>query len=235
MLDSRWLVTFSGKWRAAVACPEAWRLPRIRDAAIVRFGREGFGVGLRAIAGDAGVSAALVMRHFGSKDGLRTACDEHVTAVIRQLKAEGMQTPGRGSPTDVIARVATMEEYQPLIDYLLRALQEGSAATDALFDQMVADAEVYLEEGVASGMLTPTDDPRMRALVLTLMSFGPLLLGRHLGRHVGTDGYTAQAYRQMMVPLLELFTHGLFADPAFLAAMRAAAAPPSTPPTPQDE
>ena len=51
---------------------------RIRDAAIEQFGQHGFGVGLRAIAKAAGVSAALVIHHFGSKDGLRKACDDYV-------------------------------------------------------------------------------------------------------------------------------------------------------------
>jgi AcrR family transcriptional regulator len=46
---------------------------RIRDAAIEQFGQHGFGVGLRTIAEAAGVSAALVIHHFGSKDGLRKA------------------------------------------------------------------------------------------------------------------------------------------------------------------
>ncbi len=51
---------------------------RIRDAAIEQFGDQGFGVGLRSIAEAAGVSAALVIHHFGSKDGLRQACDDFV-------------------------------------------------------------------------------------------------------------------------------------------------------------
>jgi AcrR family transcriptional regulator len=58
-------------------------MPRLRDAAIARFGRDGFAVGLRAIAAHAGVTAALIVHHFGSKEGLRRACDEHVLAVVR--------------------------------------------------------------------------------------------------------------------------------------------------------
>ena len=57
---------------------------RIRDAAVARFGRDGFGVGVRAIAADAGVSAALVIHHFGSKDGLRAECDAFVLDAVRQ-------------------------------------------------------------------------------------------------------------------------------------------------------
>ena len=47
---------------------------RIRDSAIVYIGRHGWRAAtLRAIATDAGVSPALVIHHFGSKDGLREA------------------------------------------------------------------------------------------------------------------------------------------------------------------
>ena len=41
---------------------------RIRDAAIDQWGQHGFNVGLRSIAEAAGVSAALVIHHFGSKE-----------------------------------------------------------------------------------------------------------------------------------------------------------------------
>ena len=59
---------------------------RIRDAAIEQFGEHGFGVGLRAIAKAAGVSPGLVIHHFGSKDGLRKACDDYVAEKIRTTK-----------------------------------------------------------------------------------------------------------------------------------------------------
>ncbi|MFD0204347.1 MULTISPECIES: TetR/AcrR family transcriptional regulator [Saccharothrix] len=56
---------------------------RIRDAALARFGADGVaGASMRAIAADAGVSPALVVHHFGSKEGLRQACDEYVLAAM---------------------------------------------------------------------------------------------------------------------------------------------------------
>ena len=74
---------------------------RIRDAAIEQFGEHGFGIGVRAIAKAAGVSAALVIHHFGSKDGLRKACDDYIAETIRTGKSEAMQSPAirpAGSP-----------------------------------------------------------------------------------------------------------------------------------------
>src|ERR1700758_4479430 len=65
---------------------------RIRGAAIEQFGHRGFNVGLRAIADAAGVSAALVIHHFGSKQGLRKACDDHVAEEIRSAKSEPLRS-----------------------------------------------------------------------------------------------------------------------------------------------
>ena len=51
---------------------------RILDAALDLFGAQGFsGTSIKAVAQQAGVSPALVIHHFGSKDALRAACDDH--------------------------------------------------------------------------------------------------------------------------------------------------------------
>ena len=74
-------------------------IARIRDAAIDQWGQHGFNVGLRSIAEAAGVSAALVIHHFGSKDGLRKACDDYIAEEIRSSKSESMQTT---DPADLV-------------------------------------------------------------------------------------------------------------------------------------
>src|SRR6202451_1714214 len=88
---------------------------RIRDAAIEQWGQHGFNVGLRAIAEAAGVSAALVIHHFGSKDGLRKACDDYVAEEIRSSKSEAMNS---SDPATWFAAMAEIEEYAPLMAYL---------------------------------------------------------------------------------------------------------------------
>ena len=62
-------------------------MARIRDAAIDQFGSRGFDTGVRAIAEAAGVSPALIIHHFGSKEGLRKACDDYIAAEIRSEKS----------------------------------------------------------------------------------------------------------------------------------------------------
>lgn len=52
---------------------------RIRDSAVELFGRDGYPrTSIRTIARHAGVSAALVIHHFGSKETLRQECDQHI-------------------------------------------------------------------------------------------------------------------------------------------------------------
>jgi AcrR family transcriptional regulator len=158
---------------------------RIRDAAIERFGRDGTAAtSLRAIAADAGVSPPLVVHHFGSKEGLRAACDRHVAATIREGKQAAMAA---GPQVDALAALRQAERTRPLLRYLARVLVDPSPEVAALVDELVADAVAYLEQGVRTGMLRPTDDPRGRATVLTMWSLGALVLHEHVARLLGAD------------------------------------------------
>src|SRR5260370_36093380 len=95
---------------------------RIRDAAIDQFAQHGFAVGLRTIAEAAGVSAALVIHHFGSKEGLLRACDEYIAEEIRSEKSEAIKTSDAAS---WLARVAEIESFAPMMAYLVRSMQSG--------------------------------------------------------------------------------------------------------------
>src|SRR6476646_12074587 len=125
----------------------------IRDAAIDQVGQHGFSVGLRAIAQAAGVSAALVIHHFGSKEGLLKACDDYIAEEIRTGKSASLQTK---DPADWFAQMAEIESYAPLMAYLVRSMQSGSELAKMLWRKMIDDAELYLEEGVRNGLLKPS-------------------------------------------------------------------------------
>src|ERR1700727_1443846 len=121
---------------------------RIRDAAIEQFAQHGFGVGLRAIAEAAGVSAALVIHHFGSKEGLRKACDDYVAEEIRSSKSEAMQS---NDPASWLGQMAEIEEYAPLMAYLVRSMQTGGELAMTMWQKMIENAEAYFAEGVRAG------------------------------------------------------------------------------------
>lgn len=183
---------------------------RIRDAAIEQFGQRGFGVGLRAIAEAAGVSAGLVIHHFGSKDGLRKACDDHIAAEIYTGKSEAMRST---DPATWFAQMAEIETYAPLMAYLVRSMQDGGELARTLWRQMIDDAEEYLDEGVRSGTLKPSRDPKARAKYLSITGGGGFLLYLQLHDNPTDLRAVLRDYaHDMVLPSLEVYTEGLMAD-----------------------
>jgi TetR/AcrR family transcriptional regulator, regulator of cefoperazone and chloramphenicol sensitivity len=190
---------------------------RIRDAAVRRFAVEGFGVSVRALAAAAGVSPALVIHHFGSKDALRAECDRYVLAALREAEADSVLG---GPPADVLAQLATVEQYAPVAGYVVAALLAGGELATTFLDSVVADTERYLAQAVAAGTVRPSRDPAARARWLVSVGIGALLV--HLRRHPVVEGDLGAALRAYAdaatLPALELYTEGLLADRGVLDA-----------------
>jgi TetR/AcrR family transcriptional regulator, regulator of cefoperazone and chloramphenicol sensitivity len=192
---------------------------RIRDAAIALFGRDGFReTTIRGIASEVGVSAALVLHHFGSKDGLRAACNDHILAEVRK-PGESIGS-GDGPEASSIIRdwLSRTDEHRPWLLYISRLLADGSEVGDQLFDQLVAYTERVFADGIADGSVRESSDPHMRAVTLTAYSMSALLLGRQFGRTVGATELTNEAAARMAIPTLELFTHGVYTTDNLLRA-----------------
>jgi AcrR family transcriptional regulator len=193
---------------------------RIRDAAIEQFGAHGFGVGLRTIAEAAGVSAALVIHHFGSKDGLRKACEDYIADQIYGTKSETIQS---NDPATWFAQLAEIEEYAPLMAFLVRSMQTGGELGNTLWRRMIDNTYQYLEEGVRAGTVKPSRNPQARARYLGITGGGGFLL--YLQMHETPTDLRAvlrDYANEMVLPALEIYTEGLMTDAtmydAFLAA-----------------
>jgi TetR/AcrR family transcriptional regulator, regulator of cefoperazone and chloramphenicol sensitivity len=192
---------------------------RIRDAAIEQFGQHGFSTGLRAIAEAAGVSAALVIHHFGSKEGLVKACDDYIAEEIRSEKSAALQSQ---DPATWFAQMAEIESYAPLLAYLVRSLQSGSELAKTLWRRMIANAEEYLDEGVRAGTVKPSRNPSARAKFLAITGGGGFLLYLQLHDNPADLRAVLRSYSaDMLLPTLEVYTEGLMVDntmyEAFLA------------------
>ena len=183
---------------------------RIRDAAIDQVGQHGFNVGLRAIATAAGVSAALVIHHFGSKEGLVRACDEYIAEQVREAKTESLRST---DPASWLSAMAEIDTYAPMMAYLVRSMQSGSELAKSFWQRMIENAEQYLEEGVRAGTLKPSRDPKARAKFLGMNGGGGFLL--YLQMHDNPTDLRAvlRDYGEdMVLPALELYSNGLMAD-----------------------
>ena len=191
---------------------------RIRDAAVELFGRDGFErTTVRAIATEAGVSPALVVHHFGSKEQLREACEQHLLALVREGKSKVLSGQ---APPSLESYLATVEDSGSLLRYLGRTLQEGGPAASRIFGGLVDDTVGYLAASEAAGVVRPTQDARARATALVSWGLSHLLLGRLIGQTFGDEYDEAAALARVAGPALEIYTDGLFTDSRFLDAFR---------------
>ncbi|MEV0622072.1 TetR family transcriptional regulator [Nonomuraea sp. NPDC050404] len=193
---------------------------KIRNAAVAHFARDGFQkTNLRAIAATAGVSAALIIRHFGSKDELRSVCDDHV---LRMLVRRARTAAGPGGVRDLSREyLSNAEEYGLHVQYMTRAIEEDSPAATTFVDTLVEESEQFFTDGIADGSLRPSSDIRALAVLNVLIGLATLTMAPPLTRALGFERMGPEALRRLGPPMLELYTHGMYADDTMLKAARA--------------
>lgn len=176
---------------------------RIRDSALDLFAARGIeGATIRDIARGAGVSGGLVRHHFGSKEGLRAACDVFALDNLLRLKEQAV-LPGE------IVEGAFLSSAQPallrLFRYLARSMMDGSPSAAVMFDKMVDVGESWLTEH--KGAQFP--DPRPCAAVLVAMEIGVLLMQDQLSRTLGGDIFGHQGHVRLARARIDLYSDPL--------------------------
>jgi hypothetical protein len=135
----------------------------------------------------------------------------------------------------MITQLATADDdYAPLVGYLMQALFAGGELATAFLDRLIDDAEDYLRAAVDAGRIRPSRDPAARTRFLAHAGVGALLVHLRLRPPTGGDyRATLRAYLDRnALPMLELYTEGLFTDSGMLDAYLAAGPPPPGPDTP---
>lgn len=188
--------------RVMVAAPHSSDLTgraRIRNAALRQFAERGFAATtMRDVAAAVGVSPALVQHHFGTKDGLREACDAHALAAYIDIATRSVME-GELPDRDQIAQEASW-----LVRYLALALVEDSPSATVIFDALVAVTEDYLRTRDGG-----TTDLHARAVVLTAMRLGVTVLHRHVGHALDTDVFSGEGVARVGLASLDLLAPGL--------------------------
>ena len=181
----------------------------IRRVALELFAEQGVdAVSVRGIAATAGVSPALVIHHFGSKEGLRVACDAATLSTVREamsrLVSMATEAGAPSTSSEVLAQLAT-EQTRSALAYLVRAVVDGGEAGDALIDEVVSVARAGLSDPVDEAWGRGVDDVEMTAVLLTLYDLAPLLMARHVERITGSDPYTPQGFARVARAALSLY------------------------------
>lgn len=189
---------------------------QIRDTALRLFATDGFdAVSVRRIAAAAEVSPALVLHHFGSKQGLREAIDDLVIGTFDGLMSdptddELVATLRGRDDSGIQAFAALLGEDSPLLPYLRRMLMTDDAAARRLVRHWHAMAVQAFEQWAERGLIDPGPDPAVRAALLLSADLGLVLMRGAMTDALGFDplspaglqrwGADAYALTALMLP-----------------------------------
>ncbi|MEV0916897.1 helix-turn-helix domain-containing protein [Streptomyces sp. NPDC049967] len=189
---------------------------RLRRCALELFAERGFeATSTRAVAAAAGLSPALVTRHFGSKQGLRAAVDEEVLGRIGEALAGAGSGAGSGdlmaSLGDVSAQLFGADPV--LRGYLRQVLLEDSEASADLFARLLRGARGELERlAAAGGVRTGSGAQTWAPFQILCLVLGPLLLERVMQPGLDRPMFAPEVLDQRSAANQRLLLHGLFGD-----------------------
>ena len=192
---------------------------RIRDEALRLFAERGpDAVTMRDIAAAAGVSAALLIRHYGSKNGLVDAVDNHVvgtfelllTRMTEETAAVGLEPTAVPSLLDGLATHLPPDSAIPA--YLSRLLISGGPAGSALFDRLFRLSQATLDTMVAAGIASPGTDSAVRAAFLLVNDLAVLTLRPRLIEALGVDPLSEPGMRRWAGEVFAIYRDGLAGD-----------------------
>jgi len=176
---------------------------RIRDAAMRCFAEQGAkATTIRTVAEQAGVTPGLVSHHFGTKQGLRDACDAYGLEYLRDGITTAIDERGLADPNFL----GSVYQSAPVVlRYLGRALVDGSTAAASLFDNIVTLTEDYLA-GHPPQPDASRSDPRAQAAVLIAMRLGMWVLHDHLVRALDADALTPEVLSRVSAALVDIMS-----------------------------
>jgi AcrR family transcriptional regulator len=188
----------------------------IRNAALRLFAERGHdAVTMREIAAAAGVSPALVVHHFGSKDGLRAAVDGYAAQAFDSLfamderdLAEALTGDNWASPAEMFARA--FPHGSPLPAYLRRLLLVNDPAGAALFGRWYALTRRLLDSMTELGAARPGEDPAVRAAFFLVNDLAVILLRNQIASAIGVDPLTPEGITRWAKEAGAVYTKGVF-------------------------
>lgn len=193
----------------------------IRNAALRLFAEHGpDAVTVREIAKQAGVSPALILHHFGSKDGLRAEVDAFAAqafdAIFEDMPVDELvQMLAGGSAQGSLAEafVRGFPPGSPLPAYLGRLLLTNDPAGAALFGRWFAATRRLLDVMVGMGVARPTEAPDIRAAFFLVNDLALILLRNQIAMAIGADPLTPAGLERWAREASIVYAEGAFRVP----------------------
>jgi len=169
-------------------------------------------VTIRQIAAAAGVSPALVIHHYGSKEQLRRVLEERVAAFLETMLADLAQVQEEGGTATVTQLFADRLEGEPaMAAYIRRLICDGGPAGMALFARLYQVARTGMRALEQAGVVRPSADEPVRDAFLLGNDLAVLLLRPHISQVVGVDPLSREGLMRWSAEVFEVYSGGVFA------------------------
>ena len=198
---------------------EAWPPGKlqIRDAALALFAEHGpDAVSMRDIAAAADVSLGLLVHHFGTKERLRRAVDDHVAGVFDGMIASLVDDPtalvdaAEGMPGGIAeVMLRHLPPNSPMPAYLRRLMLSGDGAGHVLFRRWFDLTVTAMGTFESAGVVRASDDPAARAAFLLVNDLAVLLLRWHLAAVLDGDPLAPEGVRRWSAAVADVYLHGV--------------------------
>lgn len=178
------------------------------EVATRAFARDGFAAtSLRSIAKEAGVSPALIVHHFGSRDELIEEC------IVRAL---GLWVSEKQEFVDVSLSVAigqwqgAIDKHGDKLQFFRQVLVHGGDAANILFSRMVQEARIMIDSEMLKGKMRKVENPDDLALLMTLHGLAPLMLQNQVNNHLGGSFLGPELGARLASANLEIYRKGIY-------------------------
>ena len=175
------------------------------------FAADGFQkTSLRSIAKQAGVSPALMIHHFGTKENL---IDLAIVNTLGDWVAKEKLAMLDEQENQLSSWQSIMEQGATPLNFFKQVLIAGGKYAGRLFDVAVSESEALLKTVAENGQLKKVSDPHVTAILMTLSGMGSLILMEHIQRHLGGSIASPEVAHKLMVANNEMLQDGIFVSP----------------------
>lgn len=182
---------------------------RLIEVAAGVFAREGFsGTSLRMIAVEAGVSAALLVHHFGSKQKL---IEETIAVTLGEWMAEKDHLIELPLSEALGQWPQTAEGGKQKLAFFKQVMLAGGKPAQLLLERMQQETKPRLAAMGAAGSMRSLEDLETGSLLMAIYGLAPLLMSDTIKKILGgdiTDGAIAEKLAKSSMELFALYQGG---------------------------
>ncbi len=198
-----------------VSDPDQTSRANIRECALSLFADRGFdAVTVRDIAACAEVSPALVLHHFGSKEGLREEVDAHVAGLFDDMMNQGPEAWEAATVQEFAGfaemLLANLPPGTRIPAYLRRIFLSGDPVGMQLFRRWVEMTVTLTQQLIDAGIMRPVDDLEARAAFLVCNDLSMILFRLHLIDAIGLDPLAKEGLHRWAATSMDAYTTGVF-------------------------